>query len=134
MSDLMELGRKIFNDQPFSHQVGGEILRFETGVCEFALDLEKHHQQQHGFTHGGVLAYLADSALTFAGGSVLGDVLTLEFKINYLRPGVGERLIARARVLSQGKRQAVVRCDIFAVNGGEEKLCAAAQGTIAKRG
>ena len=71
-----------------------------------------------------------DNALTFAGGTVLKGVLTLEMKINYTRPGVGERLIARAEVLSFGRTQAVCHCKIYAVKDGNEKLCAAAQGTI----
>ncbi|MGP5081274.1 hypothetical protein ACTXJ8_05620 [Corynebacterium variabile] len=29
--------------------------------------------QQHGFFHGGVLSYLADNSLTFAGGTAPGD-------------------------------------------------------------
>jgi uncharacterized protein (TIGR00369 family) len=89
--------------------------------------------QQHDFVHGGVLSYLADNALTFAGGSVLGNVVTSEFKINYLRPATsGERLVAVATVLSSGKTQAVCRCDVFREAGAERVLCAAAQGTIRK--
>ncbi|MEM9580036.1 MAG: PaaI family thioesterase, partial [Pseudomonadota bacterium] len=66
------------------------------------------------------------------GGSVLCDVLTQEMKINYTRPAVGETLVARASVVSSGKRQAVCRCDVFVVAGGVEKICAAAQGTVLK--
>ena len=89
--------------------------------------------QQDGYVHGGVIGYLTDNALTFAGGSVLGPrVLTQEYKINYLRPAGGERLSARALVVSAGRRHAVCRCDVFDVGAdGEETLCAAAQGTIA---
>ena len=61
---------------------------------------------------------------------MLGNVVTLEMKINYLRPATGDMLIARADTISSGKRQAVCQCQIFAVADGEEKLCAAAQGTI----
>jgi uncharacterized protein (TIGR00369 family) len=89
--------------------------------------------QQHGFVHGGVLSYLADNALTFAGGSVLGDAVTAEFKINYLRPAKdADQLLAVATVVGSGKTQAVCRCDVFAVQAGERRLCAAAQGTIRK--
>lgn len=91
--------------------------------------------QQDGFVHGGVLSYLADNALTFAGGSVLGDSVTSEFKINYLRPARdAERLLAVATVVGSGKTQAVCRCDIFVVRDAERTLCAAAQGTIRKTG
>src|SRR5690625_5935773 len=87
--------------------------------------------QHHGFVHGGVLSFAADNALTFVGGTVLGPaIITSEYKINYLKPGIGETIIARAYTVSSGKRQAVCRCDIFTVKDNEEKLCAIAQGTI----
>lgn len=133
MSDILKLGQQILASQPFSELLGTRITSFETGRVELELDLDTRLQQQHGFAHGGVVAYLADNALTFAGGSVLGDVLTLEIKLNYLRPALGPKLVARAEALSSGKSQAVCRCDIFSVDGDEEKLCAAAQGTIALR-
>lgn len=58
-------------------------------------------------------------------------MLTQEYKINYLRPSDGETLVARASVVSAGKRHVVCRCDVFAAGAdGEEALCAAAQGTI----
>jgi uncharacterized protein (TIGR00369 family) len=59
-------------------------------------------------------------------------VLTSEYKINYLRPASGETLVARASLIHAGRRQAVCRCEVFAVGaGGGETFCAAAQGTIA---
>lgn len=133
MSDsILQFGQKILASQPFSVALGTELTRFESGLAELSLVLREDHKQQHGFAHGGVVSYLADNALTFAGGSALGDSLTLEFKINYMRPAKGEKLIARATIASSGKQQAVCRCDIFAVEDGAEKLCATAQGTIWK--
>ncbi|GAB4355801.1 MAG: PaaI family thioesterase [Oricola sp.] len=132
VTDMTESGRKILAAQPFSVLMGTELTRLATGSAELQLPLRGDHRQQHGFAHGGVVAYLADNALTYAGGSVLGDVVTLEMKINYVRPAVGDRLIARAEAVSAGKTQAVCRCDVFAVGDGEEKLCAAAQGTITR--
>lgn len=134
-ASLLELGRQVLAAQPFSVLLGAEIVAFEKGRVELALDLKPEHLQQHGFAHGGLVSYLADNALTYAGGSVLGDVVTLEFKINYLRPAQGARLVARARVAGSGKSQAVCQCDVLALDpSGEEKLCAVAQGTIWKRG
>ncbi len=130
MTDLMDFGRAVLAAQPFSALLGTELTRFEEGEADLRLTLRPEHLQQHGFAHGGVVAYLADNALTYAGGSVLGNVLTLEMKINYTRPATGEALIARARVVSFGRNQAVCRCDVFAVSDSVEKLCAAAQGTI----
>lgn len=132
--DLKAFAQSILEQQPFSAKLGTELLAFSPGRAELALPIVDDLRQQHGFVHGGVISYLADNALTFAGGSVLGDSLTVEFKINYLRPAKGEgRLRAMAEVVGHGKSQAVVRCEIFVESpDGERVLCAAAQGTIRK--
>ena len=73
-----------------------------------------------------------NNCLTYAGGSVLGDSVTSEYKINYLRPAIGDTLVARASVLSSGKQQAVCQCQVFCCDDGQEKLAAVAQGTITR--
>ncbi len=128
----LEIGRRVLSQQPFSTLMGTKMTILEIGKSELTLDLRNEHQQQHGFAHGGVISYLADNALGFAGGSLFGDAVTLEFKVNYVRPAVGERIIARARVTAGGRSQAVCHCDVFIVKDKEEKLCATAQGTISK--
>lgn len=132
-ADLLAWGRQVLAQQPFSVMLGAQLDAFEAGSAQLSLPVSPNLLQQDGFVHGGVLAYLADNALTYAGGSVLGKVLTSEFKINYVRPARdAERLVAIATVVGSGKSQAVCRCDIFLERGGERKLCAAAQGTIRK--
>ncbi len=133
--DLHSLGKTVLAAQPFSVLMGAELTHFAEGEVEMVLPLRPEFVQHHGVVHGGVISYLADSALTFAGGSVLGpDVLTSEYKINYVKPGRGDRLVARGSVIAAGSRQAVCRCDVFAARDGQEHLCATAQGTIVKRG
>lgn len=134
--DLLEFGRHVLAQQPFSVLLGAELVTFEPGRAELRLAVRREHLQQYGFVHGGAVSYLADNALTYAGGSALSGqtVVTSEYKINYLRPALGEALIARASVLYAGKSQAVCRCDVFVVKDGEEKLCATAQGTIVPAG
>lgn len=132
---LLSLGRAVLAAQPFSAHLGTQLTIFTQGQVELALPFKPEFAQQFGFVHGGVIGYLADNALTFAGGAVLGpDVLTAEYKINYLKPAQGERLIARASVVASSSRQAVCRCDILAQRDGLEYICAVAQGTIVKRG
>jgi uncharacterized protein (TIGR00369 family) len=133
MNELLEMGRQVLASQPFSVWIKAELISFSEGKAELAIPITDHLKQQYGYLHGGVLSYAADNAMTFAGGSVLGpQVITVEYKINYLRPASGERLVARASVIHAGKRQAVCKCDLFAVQGREEILCATAQGTISK--
>jgi uncharacterized protein (TIGR00369 family) len=129
---FLAMGREVLASQPFSTLIGAELAALSPGRCELQVPITEAVKQQHGFVHGGVLSYAADNALTYAGGTALRvPVVTSEFKINYLRPAIGERLIARAHAVHTGKSQAVCRCDVFVVKDGEEKLCAVAQGTIA---
>jgi uncharacterized protein (TIGR00369 family) len=133
--DLGAFGRKVLAQQPFSQLVGIELDFLEMGRAGLSLKLRPEHLQQHGVAHGGVVATLADLGLAYAGGPLMGEsAMTAEFKINYVRPGTGEKLVARAEVVAHGRAQAVVRCDVFAVTSGAEKLCATAQGTIARGG
>jgi uncharacterized protein (TIGR00369 family) len=132
---LTEQGRAALQAQPFSVMLGAHLQRLGPGEAELRLVLRPELLQQNGFAHGGVLCYLADNALTFAGGSLLGaSVVTAEFKINFLRPAVGDELVARATTLHAGRNLAVCRCDIFVqVGHGSPQLCATAQGTISYR-
>jgi uncharacterized protein (TIGR00369 family) len=128
---FLEFGRQFLLSQPFSMLLGAELVALAPGKSELALPVQDKLLQHHGFVHGGVVSYLADNALTYAGGTAMRvPVVTSEFKINYIRPAIGERLIARAEAVHSGARQAVCRCEVYAVDGGVEKLCAIAQGTI----
>lgn len=135
-ANMLMLGQQVLDSQPFSQLLGTQLIAFDDETVALRLPMRDELKQQNGFAHGGVLSYLADNALTFAGGTKLGvAVLTAEYKINYLRPAVGTALIARASVIYAGKTTATCRCDVFSVSEeGEEKLCATAQGTIAKTG
>jgi uncharacterized protein (TIGR00369 family) len=128
---MEEFAKGVFGSQPFSRYIGAELVAVGPDSADISLKILDHHTQQHGFVHGGVISYLADNALTFAGGLALGgDALTSEYKINYVRPAKGERLVARARARSTGKRQAVCQCEIVCISEGAEALIAVAQGTI----
>jgi len=132
MDNLFEFGKAILESQPFSQLIGAELTGFESGRAEISLVITDQLKQQHGFVHGGIVSYMADNCLTYAGGSVLGDSVTSEYKINYVRPAMGETLVAKSTVLSSGKTQAVCECKVFALADGKEALVAVAQGTIIK--
>lgn len=131
MTLSLHAAQQVLAAQPFSRLMGAELVRFSAEGAELHVPLSARLEQQHGFIHGGVVAYAADNALTFAGGAALGpSVVTSEFKINYVRPAAGQVLIARAMVVHAGSRLAVCRCDVLARQGDSEVLCAVAQGTI----
>jgi uncharacterized protein (TIGR00369 family) len=132
---FLAMGREVLLRQPFSRLLGAELVALEPGRCELAVKLSAELKQQDGFAHGGVVSYLADNALTYAGGTAMKvPVVTSEYKINYVRPAVGERLVARARATHVSRSQAVCQCEVYAIGAGSEKLCAIAQGTIVRIG
>lgn len=135
MDEMLMMGRRVLAAQPFSVLIGAELTGFSVGSAELKVPIKHELKQQHGFLHGGVVSYAADNALTYAGGSVLGPaVVTSEFKINYMRPAMGDYIVARATSIYVGKTQTVCRCDVYVVKDGKESLCATAQGTITKIG
>lgn len=135
MEDMLALGKQILAAQPFSVLLGAELLAWSNDGAELKIPVKPELKQQNGFVHGGVISYAADNALAYAGGGALGPgVVTAEFKINYVRPGTGEFILARASVIAAGKNQAACRCDVYACGERRESLCATAQGTIARVG
>jgi uncharacterized protein (TIGR00369 family) len=116
----------IFYRANFIRDLGIRLGKVGVGTCETSLIVEERLRQQHGFVHGGVIATLADHTAGGAARSVSGtrDVLTIEFKINYLRPATGDRLRCTASVLRAGKSAIVAEALVFANNAGGEQLVA----------
>jgi uncharacterized protein (TIGR00369 family) len=118
--------RESFARQGFMDHLGAQLLRIEPGQCEIAATRRPELTQQHGYFHGGVMASLADSAAGYAAYSLMpadATVLTVEYKLSILRPGRGDRLTARARVIKPGRTLTVVQCDVFVVSDRRETMC-----------
>ncbi|WP_323118964.1 PaaI family thioesterase [Burkholderia alba] len=135
MTDIVDHARGALRAQPFSMLLGTELVYIGGEEASLCLPIRDELKQQHGFVHGGVIGYLVDNALTFAGALALGPrVVTGEYKINYLRPAVNGVLLARAKLLYGGRYQATCQCHVFVIDGSHERLVAVAQGTINKIG
>src|ERR1700756_859503 len=131
MTDLLDRARGALHAQPFSVLLGTELMYVGTNELTLCLPIRDELRQQHGFVHGGVISYLADNALTFAGALALGPrVVTGEYKINFLRPAINGTLMARAQVVHAGRHQATCQCSVYVMENGDEKLVALAQGTV----
>lgn len=126
--------RRIFLAAPFIADLGIRLDSVEAGRCTTSLEIAPRHLQQDGFVHAGVQATMADhtagaaAATQAAAGQI---VLTVEFKINLLRPAEGERLVCRARVLKPGSRFSIVESEVFGVVAGQERLVSKTTATIA---
>ena len=122
----MESVESIFYQANFIRDLNIRLDKASEGMCETSLVVQERLRQQHGFVHGGVIATLADHTAGGAARSVSGekDVLTVEFKINYLRPAIGNRLRCTATVLRAGKTVIVAEALVFTSDAGKETLVA----------
>lgn len=123
-----------FARQGFLRGMAARIVRLEAGRCSIELPFGDAVSQQHGFFHGGAIGALADTAGGYAAMTMVSDdrdVVTLEYKINFLRPAVGGLLIAEGEVLRAGRSVIVTRVDVYAIDGDRRALCAALQQSIA---
>ena len=116
----------------FANLLGAELLDFAPGKVSLQVHSRPELCQHHGFLHGAVVGFMIDSGCAWAAASLVGDVVTSEYKLNLLAPAIGEKLICRSEVLKAGQRQAVCRADVFAVKDGLEKLVATGLATIVR--
>ena len=125
--------RNSFERQGLMRSIGASITALTAGRCAVELPFSPLVSQQHGFFHGGIVGAIADTAGGYAGLSVMADgldVVTMEYKVNFLRPAIGERLVAIGTVLRAGRAVTVTRVDVFVTRGGERVLCAAMQQSL----
>ncbi len=107
--------------------IGAELYEVGPGYCEVHLPFREDLCQHDGFLHAGATSTNADNAAGFAAHTLMpknASVLTVEFKMNMLRPAVGEKLVARAEVRKPGRNISVVESEVFAVKDGEEETVA----------
>lgn len=123
-----------FAQQPVMNLIGARLALVEPGIVEIELPFRADLTQQDGFLHAGVITTVADSAAGYAAFTLMpagSRVLSIEFKVNLLRPALGETFIARAEVIKAGRTLTVVRADVFARRENSEKeLVATMQGTM----
>jgi uncharacterized protein (TIGR00369 family) len=119
--------KESFERQKIMGLLGAKLVRLAPGECEIQLPFKPELTQQHGFFHGGIIGTIADSAGGYAAFSLMppdSSVLTVEYKMNLLAPGDGNLLVARGRVLKQGRTLVVAQVDAFVIKDGRETLCA----------
>lgn len=125
---------EIFNKAAFTSDLGIQLKELGEGWCETTLAVLPKHLQQDTYIHAGVQATMADHTAGAAAGSLIAAnqmILTVEFKINLLRPAIGQTLRCRAQVLKPGKNLTVVEAEVFAKNKSRETLVAKSIVTLA---
>ena len=121
--------------QGLMRHLGAQLLRVEPGLCEVALPYSDRVTQQQGSFHGGALGALADIAGGYAALTVAPEgmeVVTVEYKINFLAARQGGALRAVGRVVRAGQRVIVATADVVhRADDGRETVCALMQQTLA---
>jgi uncharacterized protein (TIGR00369 family) len=128
--------RESFARQRVMQLIGASLGRVEPGAVDIALAYRDDLTQQNGYLHAGILTAVADSACGYAAYTLMpidADVLSVEFKVNLLRPAAGEAFVAEARVVKAGATLTVVRCDVYARAAGEAKMVATMLATMIRR-
>lgn len=125
----------MFAAQPFMALLGISLAAVTLGRVVLSLPYRRELAQQNGFFHGGTVATLVGNGGGLAAATLKApdqDIRAAEFMINFLRPAVGERLVAEAQVVRGGRTLAAVRMDVFAEQpDGSRTLCAIGQGSYA---
>ena len=114
--------------------IGAELTRVEPGMIEITLPYRADLTQQQGYLHAGIVTTIADSACGYAAYTLMppnSEVLSVEFKVNLLRPAKGELFLAVAEVVKSGRTLTVVRADVFGSDKtGARELIATMLGTM----
>lgn len=127
--------RKSFEHQGVMHALGGTVEKISLGCVEVHLPFSKSTQQQHGFFHGGIVAMLADTASGFTTYTILPadeECVSAEFKINFLSPANGSKLIARGGIIKAGKTLVIAEATVSVIRDDHEIDCAYMIHTLAR--
>ena len=111
--------RESFARQKAMALIGASLRKVDAGAVEIALPWRDDLTQQKGFVHGGILGMIADTACGYAAFSLMpagGSLVTVEYKMNILKPGRGS-LVARGQVIRPGRTLTVARAEVYADDG-----------------
>lgn len=125
--------RDSFARQTAMRLIGARMGRLDPGYCEIELPHREDLMQQHGLFHGGFTSAIADTACGYAAYTLFGaadSVLTVEYKINFIAPAAGDRLVACAQAKKSGRTLTVCEFEVKALKGKTQVPCACGLATM----
>ena len=125
--------REHFTTQRVMATIGAELVRVEPGLVEIALPFRDDLTQQNGYLHAGIVTTVVDSACGYAAYSLMpvgSEVLTVEYKVNFLLPAEGPRFLMTGRVIKPGRTLTVCHGEVVALGGEAPKTVALMQTTM----
>jgi uncharacterized protein (TIGR00369 family) len=125
--------RASFDRQMVMQTIGASLSHIQAGEVRIKLPFRPNLTQQHGYLHAGVLGLIVDSACGYAAYTLMpadSEVLSVEYKINFLSPAQGQTFLAIGRVVKPGRTLTVCAGEAWAHADAEPKLVAAMQATM----
>ncbi len=125
--------RQEFAAQQVMQTINARLVDVAPGLVHIELDYQPGLTQQNGYLHAGILSTLVDSACGFAAFSLMpagSQVLSVEFKVNFMSPARGEKFLASGRVVKSGRTLMVCSGEVLAFNTGIETPVALMQATM----
>lgn len=116
--------RASFAAQKVMATLGVKVSMIAPGDVTLEMPFRNDLVQQHGFLHAGIVTTALDSACGYAAFTLMpvsAEVLTVEFKSNFLRPAAGEMFRFEGRVVKPGRSLIFTEGSAFAVKGDERK-------------
>ncbi len=115
-------------DRGFINFCGFKAELAQWGRFHSLLEIHVKHRQQDGFVHAGVMATMADHTAGYSAFTTVTEdmqILTIEFKINFLRPAYGQRLFCRSQVIREGRKIIVSESDVFDIGDNKKETAVA---------
>jgi len=122
-----------FNAQGLMSTLGAQLVHVEDGEVHISLPYDTRLSQQHGYAHAGAITSVVDSACGYAALTKAPEdheVVTVEFKVNFVRPAVGERFLAIGKVRTSGRLVAVCTGEVRAETSNQSTVVALMQATM----
>jgi len=128
---MIETSKHSFMNQGFMKTIGAKIISIEKGTVKIECAYNKKLAQQNGYFHAGVITSIVDVACGYAAHSMMpegSEVLSVEFKTNFIRAAKAEKIIAIGKVVKSGKTLSF--CEGKVTDGSEKIVFATMQATM----
>ncbi|WP_406622623.1 PaaI family thioesterase [Acidovorax sp. SDU_ACID1] len=135
MDELQQRIVGSFAAQGLMATLGARLALVQDGEVHIEMPFSPALSQQYGYVHAGAVTSIVDSACGYAALTQAPpghEVVTAEFKTNFMRPAIGRRFVAVGKVHSAGRMLAVCTGEVraFADEGGDYKVVALMQATV----
>lgn len=114
-----ELIEASFNRSETLKFYNASLINADKGFISIKIPKQELMTRKQGMFNGGTIASLVDVSSGYCAVSNYDDdcyVVTVELKVNYLNPALGDNLLSKSYVVKGGKKISVIRTEIFTVN------------------